>query len=127
MELRIIGKGDFGDIYEGIFGQDAIEFILENKGGEVKSALVNTSIENPIDIVYGKTGNSGYGLAHINERHPEILSRLSEVMKNGKVVDQAKDRKLIIADSDNGSSIAVIRLDWNGKNKTWIVSAFEKL
>lgn len=127
MKFQKIGTGDFGTIYEGLCGEEAIEFILKNEEGEMRAAFIHPYIAFPIDVVFGKTGEDGYGLAHIKEKHPEVLLKLSRMIESGDVVNQGKDRKLIITEEGSKKDIVVIKLDWNGRSKTWIVSAFSKL
>lgn len=77
-----------------------------------------------IDFVYGMKGEQGYGLAHIEEYHPEIIPFLIEIIQYGKIFKQARDRVLILNKVPVGKGVAVIRLDWNGSRKQWLVSAF---
>lgn len=77
-----------------------------------------------IDFIYGEKGQYGYGLAHIEELHPEIIPYIIEIIKKGEIINQAKDRVLLLYKVPKGKGIAVIRLDWNGLRKQWLVSAF---
>jgi hypothetical protein len=79
--IRIVGMGTFGTIYVGITGHAAIVFLLELQEGEVVQALKHSDVGH-IDLVYGKTGINGYGLAHIQEKHPEMIRDLSTVIEN---------------------------------------------
>ena len=125
--VKKIGTGDFGDIYHGIQEQKAIEFLMKNKSGEVKDALLHPGVKEPIDLVYGKKGENGYGLAHIEEKHPGIIKQIPSIIKDSEVIKQANDRILLLKKMDDGVHIAAIRLDWNGKKKTWLVTAFKEL
>ncbi len=121
--IKIIGTGEFGEIYKGIKEQDAIDFLFENKSGEVPTAMYRAELGN-IDFVYGKKGQNGYGLAHIKELHSEIIPHIIEIIKKGEIINQAKDRVLLFYKVPKGKGVAVIRLDWNGLRKQWLVSAF---
>ena len=122
-----VGTGDFGDIYEGPKGNEAVSFLLKNKKGEVKGAFSHPDIEGEIDIPFGKTGDDGFGLAHIQEKHPEMVKDLEKSISSGRVFKQAKDRVLIISEDATRGKVVAVRLDWNGEDKRWVVSAFEKL
>lgn len=120
-----VGTGEFGDIYEGAKGQDAVEFLLKNKSGEVREAFTRPDI-GKIDLVYGKPGEEGYGLAHILEKHSEAINEIDNIIENGTPLKQAPDRYLIVLEEGGKNKVAAVKLDWNGKSKTWIVSSFIK-
>ncbi len=122
-KIKQVDVGEFGPIYEGIAGQEAINFLIENKSGEVPGAMNREGLGN-IDFVYGQEGEQGYGLAHILEYHPEILPYLVEIIEYGEIFKQAKDRVLVLKKVSEGKGVAVIRLDWNGTRKQWLVTAF---
>jgi hypothetical protein len=123
------GMGEFGMIYSGIVGQDALNFILEAKSGEIKGAFYRVEI-GEIDLVWGEKaidGKEGHGLAHIIEKHPEIFDKISMVITEGSIYTQGSDRLLIVKNvGENQNQVAAIRLDWNGLQKTWLVSAFNE-
>jgi len=99
--------------------EEAIEHLLKVKKGSVPAAITREEI-GPIDFVYGRAGEKGYGLAHIQEMHPEILSHLSDLIRTGRVVRAYKDRYHI----ETRDAKAAIRLDWDGKKRTWLVTAY---
>lgn len=123
------GIGEFGMIYSGIVGQDALHFIFEARGGEVKGAFHRVEI-GEIHLVWGEkasNGREGHGLAHIIEKHPEIIDKLFMIITEGSVYKQGNDRLLIIKNvGENRNQVAAVRLDWNGIQKTWLVSAFNE-
>jgi hypothetical protein len=51
--IRKIGRGEFGDIYTGIKGDEAIQFLLQLKTGEVCGAFVRLDI-GEIDLIGGQ-------------------------------------------------------------------------
>ena len=118
-----IGIGEFGPIYEGVRGKEAVDFLLKNKNGEIPCAMWRADL-GCIDFVYGKTGEDGYGLAHISEYHSEILPYLEKIIREGEVFKQSTDRVLILNKVPIGKGVAVLRLDWNGASKQWLVTAF---
>ncbi len=123
------GMGEFGMIYSGIVGQDAIDFIFEAKGGEVKGAFHRVEI-GEIDLVWGekaRNGREGHGLAHIVEKHPGIVDKIFMIITEGSVYKQGNDRLLIVKNiGENQNQVAAVRLDWNGLQKKWLVSAFNE-
>jgi len=103
---------------------EAISFLLKQKEGEAKNALYHKDI-GYIDIVYGKEGTAksdGYGLAKIAKFHPEVLDNLQEIISSMMIVGKTKNRIQLESKKHKAS----IRLDWNGKSKKWLLTAFEK-
>ena len=103
---------------------EAISFLLKRKEGEAKNALYHKDI-GYIDIVYGKEGTAksdGYGLAKIAKFHPEVLDNLQEIISSMTIVGKTKNRIQLESKKHKAS----IRLDWNGKSKKWLLTAFEK-
>ena len=123
---------DFGTAYSEFSGKpdEAISKLLLEKNGYVPSAIYKENLGN-IDFVWGKTGKDGFGLAHILERRrktglDEILfiKGIPELIKNGKLTkSKHQDRVYIIS---NKKETAVIRLDYDGKKVTWLVTAYIK-
>ncbi len=121
--INEIGSGSFGIMYSGIKDEEAIVFLLEKRSGEVIGAISRIGFSD-IDLIYGVEGNNGYGLAHIEEQHPGFAILIPEIIKNGSPIYQSKDRVLFIHTLDNKKRIAVVRLDWNGEQKHWVVTSF---
>jgi phage-Barnase-EndoU-ColicinE5/D-RelE like nuclease1 len=121
MVLRKIGNGEFGPIYKGIKGKQAIDFLISQKEGEIENALHHPQIGN-IDLIWGKGGERGYGLAKIFEKHPEAIEKLSESILRGTIVDELPGRIIMINKENNQRSI--IDLQFNNKLKTWIVTSY---
>lgn len=123
MNIQQIGVGEFGPIYQGLKGKNAIDFLLEQEDGEIPGALERKDLGR-IDFVYGVKGEHGYGLAHIDECHPEIIPYLVLILEKGEIFKQAEDRVLVLEKVPVGKGVAVIRLDWSGIRKQWLVTAF---
>jgi len=78
--IKIVNTGEFGPIYEGILGKEAIDFLLEKRSGEVPKAMNRDGL-GYIDFIYGKKGEQRYGLAHIEEYHSEIIPYLVVIIQ----------------------------------------------
>ncbi|MEK7607340.1 MAG: hypothetical protein AAB484_00205 [Patescibacteria group bacterium] len=52
------------------------------------------------------------------------MKKYIKIIGKGEIINQAKDRVLLLYKVPKGKGIAVIRLDWNGLRKQWLVSAF---
>ena len=116
-----IGYGEFGGIYSNIEGDEAVRFLLQIKTGEVRGAFVRPDI-GEIDLVWGQSGEDGYGLAKISEKHPEAILTLSHSIATGTVVKSLPDRKIIIS-NENGKK-SVIDLRYKDRSKTWLVTSY---
>ncbi len=121
-----IGKGDFGNIYDCFKGRpnQAIAFLISQQGGEAIGALHHKDIGD-IDLVWGEEGtghSDGYGLSKLAKYHPEVLANLQEILDSMTVTDRSKNRVQL----ESKTHKAGVRLTWNGKNKNWLLTAFEK-
>ena len=117
-------EGVFGPIYKEYEGKpiSAIAKLLKEKTGEVKNAIYNKEGEG-IDFIYGATGKNGYGIGHIAEKHgKKILVRLPQIVKNGeKNITPEGDVRYNL-----GTEIVVTKAQWNGQNKRWVITAYDK-
>ena len=122
------GKVDFAEFRGNPEG--AIEKLLQEKSGYVSGAIYKEGIGD-IDFIYGEPGKNGYGLAHIIERRnqqgingEEFVREIPELIKSGNVYTQLNypGRKYIVS----GDKEAAVRLDWNGENRNWLVTAYMK-
>ena len=108
-------------------GQSAIDFLVRNKGGQVKGAFHREEIGD-IDVVWGEITNAekheGYGLSHIIDKHGEgITSKLGDVIENGSFSTNSSNGRASI--TKDGFKVA-IRRSYNGNKKTWIVTGFKE-
>lgn len=97
----------------------AVAHLMSQKDGE---AIVSHPTLGDVSLVYG---DGTMGLSHIVKRHgKEFLDRLPELFAKGEVYSKEtqKGRVFIGTDADE----ATIRMDWDGKAKTWLASAYEK-
>lgn len=126
-QIRPIGIGDFGPIYDQFRGkpQEAIAFLLEKQDGECLGALSHSDI-GPIDLVWGYEGtgdSDGFGLAKLVKFHPEVLDNLQGILDEMHVTLRSENR--IQLESERYK--AGVRLTWNNESKTWLLTAFEKV
>jgi len=105
--------------------QKAIDYLIKVKNGQVRGALYNPSL-GEIDLIWGKVTNhkthSGYGLAHIIDKHGiETAKKIDDIVMGGTL----KREKGNTAEIVNDKYMASVKLDWSGKPKRWVVSAFD--
>lgn len=117
-----IGIGEFGPIYEGVKGKDAITFLLKMKNGEILNAFTRFDI-GTIDLVWGKEGKDGYGLAHFCDRK-SALKNLPEVVEKGVLEPSRDNTVLLIKRVEESGGLAIVKLDWKGTPKRWIISSY---
>ena len=118
--------GPFGEIYTQFKGksQEAIAFLLTKKSGEAVGALHHKEIGD-IDLVYGKEGtghSDGYALAKLAKYHPEVLNNLQDILDDMVVTKRSENRVQLESEKYQ----AAVRLTWDNKNKTWLLTMFEK-
>lgn len=96
---------------------DAREQLMAARGGEVRGALYHPET-GPIDV---KWGDANAGLAKMVERHGEVLDNLPELIAQMTVESRSPNRiRLMSADHR-----AVVRLDYDGQQQTWLLTAFQ--
>jgi len=122
--------GSFGPISLAFIhdADGAIKHLMAQKDGEAIAALHHPEIGD-IDIVWGKEGTrekdfrDGSGLAKIAKKHPEVLADLQKHLL-GMTVNQKRsgqNRKRLESPTHQAS----VRLDWDGKSKNWLLTAYE--
>lgn len=125
-EIKPIGKGEFGNIYDQFKGKpkEAVEFLKEKKEGEVLEALYHKDV-GYIDLVWGKEGTArsdGYGLSKLIKYHPEVVDNLQEIINDMHITKRTENRIQLESDKYKAS----VRLTWNNERKTWLLTAFQK-
>lgn len=103
--------------------QKIINNLLRIRNGEAKNALYHPKIGH-IDLVWGKSGPNGYGLAHIEEKHPKVISNLYEIVKESVFIDCLEDRIILLYQKKIKS---IISLTWIDEKKRWLVTSYEIL
>ena len=102
--------------------EKAIEKLISEKSGYVPRAIHKEGIGD-IDFVYGKGGETGYGLAHIAEKHgEEILKEIPSLIENGTVDNTQKNlgRSFIYSEDKK----IVISFTLFNKKRTWLLTAY---
>ncbi|MBY5988218.1 phage tail tip lysozyme [Roseovarius atlanticus] len=126
-ELRSsISEGPFGPVLTDFEGdwRGAVRELEARQSGEATGALTHKDI-GPISLVWGEVGTgrgTGYGLAKIKARHPEALNDLQGLIARTDIVSKSENRIILESEAEK----AVVRLDWDGEAKTWLMTAFEK-
>lgn len=117
--------GPFGPIFPGYTNdpEGAIAKLMQEKRGEVADAFIHPEL-GPIAFVYG---NEAMGLHHIEvKRGMDWVNRIPEILRGGEIVrdENGLPRAYLVRRADAPASVAVIRLDWDGSAKTWLVTAY---
>lgn len=120
--------GAFGLIFRQ-FRHDArgaIEHLRKQQAGEAIAALHHPDVGD-IDLVWGKEGTAareyedGMGLAKIIKKHSEVLDDLQGFVGGLSVQKRSKNRVVL----SDGSGKALVRLDWDGESKHWLLTAYD--
>jgi hypothetical protein len=116
----------FGPVLTGFEGdlKGAVEALRAARTGEVPNALSHPQT-GPIALVWGREGGGkgdGYGLSKILRHHPEVLDNLQGRLSAAEVTSRSKNRIRLESQRDKFA----VRLDWDGKQKTWLLTGFEK-
>lgn len=122
-------EGPFGPIFSGYEGnpREAVAKLLAERRGEATAVLTHPDVSQPIDLVYGEApgpGREGFGIAKIAVKHPEVMDDLQGFISRLRK-DEAKSGPNRIRLFDEAGT-AVVRLDYDGASKTWLMTAFEK-
>ncbi len=130
-DIKPIGKGVFGDIYDQFKGKakEAFKFLLNKKGGDVLSVFHRNDVGD-INLVWGDAAKE-MGLDHIISKHvgpgkdfetvDDAFSKIESVINNGKLIQNGKQRYVV---SEDGYRVG-IRKDFNGIKKNWVVTAVD--
>lgn len=118
--------GDFGPIFDEYSNdlKGAIKILSKEKTGEVPRVLHHKDV-GAIDLVWGKEGtgkSDGFGLSKIIKFHPEVVENLQEILDGMRIREQSNNRVQLESEKYK----AAVRLSWNGKKKTWLLTEFKK-
>ena len=123
----IIEIGQFGPVIDiEAHGKDwnsVSSRLKQMEAGEARGALGHPDIGD-IDVVWGNydpVADKGFGLKKIIDKHPEMMSKLPEIVRESRVYDQNANRIRLVY----GDDISVISLNWKGDQKVWLLTAYE--
>lgn len=125
--------GPFGPIFRQFYhdAQGAIAHLRQQQTGEAVAALYHPEVGD-IDLVWGEKGDpdknykGGYGLAKIATKHPDVIQDLQGFLLKLKKNPQQSGKNRIRLESTDGHAQSVVRLEWEGNQKTWLLTAYEK-
>lgn len=100
--------------------EGAIERLMQEHNGDARAVWDRADL-GEIDLIYG---NTKAGLAHIAAKHPEMLVKLPQILKRGKLVRKPGARKVFLVQEGQLPEVAVISLDWYGAAKSWVVTSY---
>ncbi|MCA1989608.1 MAG: hypothetical protein LDL07_10775, partial [Desulfarculus sp.] len=118
--------GPFGPVFTGFVNRpdDAIAHLMKLRTGEAVGALSRPET-GAVDLVWGEGGPRGFGLAHILEKHgEEVVREIPRIFASGEVIQVPKRPGRLYVETPG--HMAVIRLDWDGQEKRWLVTAYDK-
>lgn len=119
--------GPFGPVASAeSFGGDwtaIVRHLTRQADGEVTGALIHPET-GAIDVPWGffdRDTGRGAGLAKIVAKHPEVVDALPDIVAGMTVTSRSQNRIRLKSEAHK----AVIRLDYDGQDKTWLMTAFE--
>lgn len=139
-EVKPIGKGIFGNIYDQFKGKvkEAVDFLLKHKEGDLLGVFHREEIGD-IDLVWGSEAEK-QGLDHIIKKHinklhdfkdvDEAVTIIEDVINNGEMKPIINNTEKVSFEKD-GYKVSVKRKvrDNQGEvigSKNWVVTAFDK-
>ncbi len=116
-------EGPFGPIFGGYTNnpEGAIKKLMREKRGEIVDAYLHPEIGR-IAFVYG---DEKYGLRHIEARRGmSWVNRIPDILRAGRVERDPKGlpRIFLIDDTQPKANVMVIRLDWDGRQRAWLMT-----
>lgn len=120
-EIKPIGKGVFGNIYDQFKGKakSAINFLMKIKSGEAVGALHHNEVGD-ISLVWG---NDKAGLKKILRKHPEVVGNLQEILNDMHIAVSSENR--IVLESNTHKAV-VSKMLGEEKTPQWLLTAYEK-
>lgn len=123
-----LSEGPFGPVltqFEGDW-RGAVEALQARQAGEAVNALHHPEADR-ISLVWGAEGKgrgSGFGLAKIIKRHPEVLIDLQGRLDAATTVITKTENRIRLT---NGQDIFVLSRDWKGSATPdhWLLTAYE--
>ena len=118
--------GEFGPIFDVSPHNwaDVVRTLSEAQDGEVHGALHHPDV-GPIDVVWGRAGegySDGLGLAKIVKYHADVVDDLPAFVAQLPVKSKSANRVIL----ESKDAKALVRLDFDSKDKTWLLTAYNK-
>ncbi|MDQ1339511.1 MAG: hypothetical protein QG567_663 [Campylobacterota bacterium] len=105
---------------------EAIEHLIKVKNGQVRGAIHKEGIGD-IDFIWGKILNpkkhTGYGLAHIIDKHGAEVARKLPKMINSLPIKNKTSNGVILEDTEQAERVS-IQLKYIKKSKIWVLTAY---
>lgn len=117
------GPAHSPDTFKGDW-KSAVKQLSSDQTGEIPGMIEHPEI-GAIDVVWGHYNpdtEKGQGLAKIMGKHPEVVDDLPNVIQSMQIKSRSENR-IILESADHKG---VVRLDYDGETKTWLMTAFEK-
>jgi hypothetical protein len=114
--------------------KQALEWLRQQKTGFAADAIPHAEL-GAIGLAYGQPGDpanefrGGYGVSHIDAKHPGYLDENIERITGLPIVERFKDSsgRLTAVVLSDGKHRAVVSRDWMGKpTETWLLTAYER-
>jgi hypothetical protein len=121
VDVQHMGEGPAGPILHGLSPSAwpaTVDALSRMRTGDAHGALYHPSV-GPIDVIWG---SSEGGLQHIIEQHPEVVDQLPELLPQMHPFQVSANRIRM----ESPDHRAVVRLDYDKQDKTWLLSAFER-
>ena len=118
-------------------GSKGVAELRKRKSGWIPNAWVRDDIGG-IALPYGKTDaevkaenkgrKTGYGLAHIDEGHPDLDWDLADdAIRNGKITDKSGNRIILEHTSNDQKHRVVVQIDFDQISQNWLVTVYKKV
>lgn len=123
-KLAQTGEGEFGPLYGNLTGdpENAVAHLLNTRTGEVPAAATHPHA-GPIDLV---AGDAKSGLAHIEAQgRDDVLRALPSLLREGTWYSRPSSGpgRTYLGDDQRE---AVVRMDWDGRAKQWMPTAYDR-
>lgn len=126
-DADIVATGPHGPILDRVAYQGnwpaAVSRLQALQDGEIPGALFHNDVGD-IDVIWGdysQDRRKGKGLSKLLDKHPEVVPDLPRIMRDLDVLKATNNR----VELGDGRYKAVVRLDFDGNQKTWLLTAFD--
>lgn len=123
---RVVGQGVHGPIIAGLDDRfpEAVSWLRNARTGDVPDVLSHPELgDRRVDLIFGKRGEHGYGVDHIDAGHPGQLDELPENWRSLTVKREGANR---IRMNNDEAYVAVIRKDFENNPKNWLLTFYKE-